>query len=264
MLAATVALALLWQAGPLGEAIAEFKAGRMKPALALLEKAAKREPARAEVWNWVGRVYAAEGQWERSVLCFQRACELNPKEEDACYYLGRNLYTLNRFEGALAALGKALAVEPEARRWRVYRAMAQAQEALGRPEEAEGNFHEATRRERGQARADEDPRIDYGVFLYRQGRTEEAMKPLEAAVKAHAGSARAYGELGRVLFQLGRVKEAAPRLEKAVELDGKLWWAHLLLGQAYMRLGRSEEGRRELEIGEKGLAKEGYGSPRSK
>jgi tetratricopeptide (TPR) repeat protein len=264
MLAASLALAWLWQAAPLQEAITAFRAGRMKEALALLEKAANLEPERAEVWTWVGRVYAAQGQWERSVLCFQRACELNPKEEDACYYLGRNLYTLNRFEAALAALSKALAVEAETKQWRVYRAMAQAQEALGKAEEAESSFREAIRKERGQARADEDPRIDYGVFLYRQGRTEEALKPLEEAAKVRAQSARAQGELGRVLFQLGRWKEAAPRLEKAVQLDGKLWWAHLLLGQAYMRLGRSEEGRRHLEMGEKGLAKEGYGASRGR
>lgn len=264
MLAASLALALLWQAAPLEQAITAFRAGRMKEALTLLEKASKLEPERAEVWKWVGRVFAAQGELGRSVLCFQRACELDPKEEDACYYLGRNLYALNRFEPALAALNQALAVEGEAKQWRVYRAKAQAHEALGQAAAAEADFREAIRRERGQARAEEDPRIDYGVFLYRQGRTEEALKPLEEAVKGHAGSARAHGELGRVLLQLGRLEEAAQRLARAVQLDGKLWWAHLLLGQAYMRLGRGEEGRRHLAIGEKGLAKQGYGSPRSR
>jgi len=264
MLAPLIAAALLAQAGPLEEAITKFRAGRTKEALALLEKAVKQEPERAVLWNWVGRVYAAEGQLERSVLCFERACELDPAEEGACYYWGRNLYALNRFEPALVALAKALEAEAEPRRWRVYRAMAQAQEALGKAQEAERNFREAIRREGGQARADEDPRIDYGIFLYRQGRTEEAAKPLEEAARAHADSARAHGELGRVLLQLGRLKEAARRLERAVGLDAKLWWAHLLLGQAYLRLGQTERGKRHLEIGEKGLAAEGYGSLRSR
>lgn len=298
MLAAAVlaAGALVWQAQPLEEAIADlvagrlaeaerkfsallagqpeseeanfylgivkFRTGQLQEARPLLEKAVKLAPERAGAWKGLGAVYAAAGELERSLLCFQRACELNPQEEDACYYLGRNLYSLNRFEPALGALQKALKAGPETKLWRVHRSMAQAQEALGRAEEAEKSFREAVRLDRGQARPDEDPRIDFGLFLFRQGRTEEALAPLEDAVKAHPSSARAHGELGRVLLQLGRLEPAAGALEKTVRLDPKLWSAHLLLGRVYLRLGRTEESERHLRLGEQGLAAEGYGASR--
>ena len=93
------------------------------------------------------------------------------------------------------------------------------------------------------------------MFLFRQGRLEEALRPLEATVKEQPGAARAHGELGRVLLQLGRLEAATARLARAVELDPKYRAARLLLGRAYLRLGRTAEGERELE-----LAAAGYGS----
>ncbi|MBM3746890.1 MAG: tetratricopeptide repeat protein [Acidobacteria bacterium] len=264
MLGAAALLAALLGQAPLEEAIADFRAGRFREAERKFIELLKQDPGRAVVWKGLGAVYAAEGQLERSLPCFERACQLDPKEEDACYYLGGNLYTKGRFEAALEALEKALKAGPETKLWRIHRTIAQSQGALGRAEEAERSFQQAIRLSRGQARPDEDPRIDYGIFLYRQARTQEALGPLEEAVKAHPKSARAHNELGRVLLQLGRVKEAAGQLEKAVGLDAKLWNAHLLLGQAYLRLGRRKEGQRHLEIGEKGLAGEGYGAARER
>jgi tetratricopeptide (TPR) repeat protein len=260
MLAAAVLAAMLGQT-PLEEAVADFRAGRFREAERKFTALLEQDPGRAVVWKGLGAVYAAERQLERSLPCFQRACELDPTEEDACYYLGGNLYAKGRFEAALKALEEALKAGPENRHWRIHRTMAQSLEALGRAEEAERGFRQAIRLSRGQARPFEDPRIDYGIFLYRQARTQEALGPLGEAVKAHPKSARAHSELGRVLLQLRRVKEAAEQLEKAVGLDAKLWNAHLLIGQAYLRLGRREDGQRHLEIGEKGLAAEDYGSP---
>lgn len=244
--------------------VARFRAGRIEEARPVLERASQLTPSRAPVWKALGAVYAAAGRLELALEAFKRACELDPEEEDACYYLGRNLYTLNRFEPALAAFEKARRAGPEQKQWRVERGMGQALEALGYSEEAERQYREAVKHSRGQARPDEDPRIDLGTFLFRQGRPEESLGPLQEAVKAAPSSARAQGELGRSLLQLERLEAAATHLEKAVQLDPRYWAAHLLLGKAYFRLGRVEDGERHTRMGEKGLAAENYGSSRDK
>jgi Tfp pilus assembly protein PilF len=101
----------------------------------------------------------------------------------------------------------------------------------------------------------EDPKVDFGAFLFRQGRTEEALGPLEKAVQEAPASSRANTELGRVLLHTGKLEAAAARLERAVASDPGNWNAHLLLGSAFLRLGRTEDGEREMRLGQEGWAR---------
>jgi len=130
---------------------------------------------------------------------------------------------------------------------KIHRAIALNYVALFLPAEAERHFVKAIQLA-GPARNGEDPRVDYGAFLFRQGRTEEAVRPLEQAVRDAPSSARANLEWGRVLLHLNRVNEAAACLEKTVALEPDNSNAHLLLGQAYLRIGRTNEGERELRF----------------
>ena len=99
------------------------------------------------------------------------------------------------------------------------------------------------------AAPDDDPAIDYGVFLFRQGRAADALGPLRSAIERHPRAARAQMELGCVLLALDQVPAAAEHLEKAVSLDGRSSRAHLLLGKAYRRLGKNDLADRELDQG---------------
>jgi Tfp pilus assembly protein PilF len=141
-------------------------------------------------------------------------------------------------------------------RSKVERAAALNLEALGRPAEAERHFREAVRLHRGDARPNEDPRIDYGAFLLRQGRPEEALRPLQQAAAAPASSARANTELGRVFLELGKPDAAAVQLERAITLEPGNWTARLLLGRAYLRLGRKQEGEEQMRLGQEGWARQ--------
>ena len=194
----------------------------------------------------------SEGRLEAATESFREACRLDESDHDACYYLSRALYASGRYTDAVEPFAKALRAVRKEDRWRVFRGMGRNHEALAEAPEAERCFREAMRLSRGKAGPDEDPGIDYGMFLFRAGRTEEALKPLGDAVRAHPASSRARAELGRVLMQADRLEDAARQLEKAIELDPKAWNARLLLGRAYVRLGRIEEGERELRLGAQG------------
>jgi tetratricopeptide (TPR) repeat protein len=236
---------------------------RAIPILFLLAGAAlccAQDAGTAAAWKALGAARAGEGRLEAAVEPFQRACELDPKDEDTCYYLGRALFALNRYTAAVSAFDRALHAASRDTRWRVHRAMARNYEVLGRAGEAERHFRESIRLRRGQPQTGEDPRIDYGAFLFRQGRAEEAVAPLEQAAATPSAPPRAFAELGRVLLELGRAEGAAARLEAAIALNPRDWPVHLLLGKTYYRLGREADGDRETRLGHDGMMRQSQGS----
>jgi len=208
----------------------------------------------ADGWLARGREAIASGQPERAAETFAKACALAPQHRDACYFHGRALQALDRFEEAREPLERALARGADAR---VHRALALNYVGLVQPERAELHFLAAIRL----YRSGEDPRVDYGAFLTRQARAAEAVPILDAAGKAHPRSARAHTELGRALLEAGKPDAAARSLKRAVDLDPVAWAVRLLLGRAYQQLGRLAEAERQLDIGSKGWASRNQRAP---
>jgi Tfp pilus assembly protein PilF len=216
----------------------------------LIASGQQRAPKDAAEWAALGVAHAGRGEYALAEEPFHQACLLKPDLPDACLFYGRVLYLQDRFDAALPVLRKAIGREP--RSAQLHRIEALCLEALGRAAEAETAFRDAVRLERG-SHPDEDPAIDYGVFLYRQGRAGEALVPLESASQRHPDSARAQLELGCVLLSLGRAGDAAARLEHAVAINPALPRAHLLLGRAYQQLGKTELAARELDKGSRAV-----------
>lgn len=120
----------------------------------IFRDAIRAEPGRAWAYKWLGMTYAAQEKYEIAEQPFRRACEIDQKEPDACYYWGRALYSLSRFEAALAAYQK------DANPWRgkTLLGMALALEALDRDAEAESMYRQAIQA------GDQQATIDYERF----------------------------------------------------------------------------------------------------
>ena len=217
--------------------------------IAALEATVRRTPSNASAWKELGVAMAARRRSEAALAAFAKACKLDPKDEDACYYLGRQLFSLDRYQEAIAPFETALRAAPTEKLARTHRAAALNMIGHGSLEQAERHFREAVRGNRGPDEVRAEAQTDYGAFLFRQARTSEALAALEQAVKMDSGSARAHAELGRVLLHLDKPREAATALERAGELDPRLSGIRLLLGRAYLALGRTEEGERQLRLG---------------
>jgi Tfp pilus assembly protein PilF len=212
-----------------------------------------------EEWRRLGLARISGGQLKLATPALEKACALETAPGgDSCYYLARNLHSLGEFEAARKAFDLALKAAPSSLLPKVLRATALNYMALGQNDEAERDLRRAMKL--GQSGAD-DVRVDLGAFLFRQGRSEEALKLLEAAVQGDPESARANLESGRVLLQLGQLEAASKRLEKATGRNPADWNAHLLLGRAYQRMGRDAEAERELQLGESEWRRKQPGSP---
>jgi Flp pilus assembly protein TadD len=240
--------------------LAYFLQKRLGEARPLLEKAAALTPKSQDVWMALSLTALGLKDYAGAANPLRHACELAKGESDACYLQGRTLLLLARYREAVAPLEKALRISAAADRSKVHRAMALNFEKLGDTVNAEREFHEAIRLYPAPPAVAEDPRLDFGAFLVRQGRAAEAIDPLRQALARSPLSAKANGELGRALLDLERPEEALPLLKKSVEIDPGAWAIQMLLGKAYLRLGRTADGERELRLGREGWAKADQGS----
>ncbi len=223
-----------------------FAEHRPGAAIQALERSVALKPSHAGAWKALGVVHAAQGDFDLAEKPFRTACELQPAFADACLYYGRTLYLLNRFQPALEVLRRTL--RDDQRNSQIYRLMALSLEALGETAEAASAFQNAVRLDRASPPND-DPGIDYGVYLFRQGRAEQSLEPLESVLKRHPDASRAHLELGCILLSLDRLSDSQLHLERACALDPNSPRSHLLLGKVYLRLGKTEAAEEHLNQG---------------
>jgi len=238
------------QAAPAGSyraGIAALERGAVDESIPLLQSAAELAKTNAQYWKALGVAYATRQEHSLAAQAFGNACKLDPQLSDACYYHGRALYFADQYEAALAPLQTALRYD--AQKDRADTALGQAHEALGRPREAERHFKAALERKGAWA---SQARLAYGKFLGREGRIDEALTQLRAAISPE--TAEALTELARVLMQDGQAGEAALRLERALQLDPKLTASRLLLAKAYRRLGRNADAVRQEQLAQGSLS----------
>ena len=91
-----------------------------------------------------------------------------------------------------------------------------------------------------------DGRFYSGDALLQLGRVEEAIPPLEEAVRLSSGDARMRASLATAYLSAGRGSEAIPHLQAALQgqENERLWFQ---LSRAYQAAGRSEDARVALE-----------------
>lgn len=221
------------------QGVALFDRGQFAAALPFLDRAAKADPQNAQKWKAVGVTYAALKEYADAEETLGRACRLDYKVPDACFFYARTLYALDRYEDSLVALEHA-----DPRSWRARLARAVALEALGRADRAEKEFHEALSLCRN---ADASPATAYARFLIRQARALEAVPLLQQALAQHLDNPEAHLWLGRALFETNKFSDSLPHLQRAVALMPTSAQAHLLLAKTYIRLGRTSEAEPHLQ-----------------
>ena len=216
-----------------------LNAGRFAQAEAALREAVRTDPANAHAWKALGVVFAAQGLHDLSSEPFEKACRLNPREPDACYYLARNHYLLNRFEESLELFDRL--TKASGNDWRYENGRGLALLALSRYPAAEQAFELAMKRETGQASLEEKPAINLGSLYSRAGEPEKARAVLLRVVQQFPAAARAWFELAKVQVQLEELKLAKQSLEAALRAKPAYAEAHLLLAKVLNRLGEPEK-----------------------
>ena len=117
--------------------------------------------------------------------------------------------------------------------------LAHVNSALGFDHSAERAYKAAINRTNGMA----VPYNDYGNFLQRHGRIQEALQYYRKALEYDPNNGNIYNNLGAALYKLQDYDKAARYLEQATSIDAKNSRAYITLGLAYEAMGRREEAR---------------------
>ena len=159
---------------------------------------------------------------------------------------GQTLYQNGNYGGALKSLDDAVRLAPQAE-WtakaQIYRAV--CLEKLSRMSEAEAAMR-ALAANRA-TRDDDDFQIAFVELLYESGRSEEALKRVDAFIAAVPKVPLAHFWRAKVLLQLQRTIEAAAAAEEAVRLLPEDPAAHNLLIRIYQMQGRRAEAAQQAE-----------------
>jgi Flp pilus assembly protein TadD len=190
--------------------------------------------------------YVLLGDFDDAIHWLRVALTFEPRNVEVLYSLGRCLYTQNLFAEAEAAYSQVLKIDPN---------NLKAEENLGltfdgenRPEKAEEALRAAVALADKQARPDEWPYLDLGVFLQDQSRVQEALPLLTKAARIAPKSATCRDRLGRALVATGDAAGGVKELQVAAQLDPKNPKIHFELGHAYRDAGDVEDARSEFAL----------------
>jgi superkiller protein 3 len=143
-------------------------------------------------------------------------------------------------EQAAHEFRKALELDPES---------ASARYNLGASLVRSGEFAEAERHLRTALKKNPNTQTytALGIALWQQGRVDEAITNLRAAIKADPKNAAPYDTLGTILVQQGKLEDAASVYRDLIR-NRPSAAAHRELAQVLKRLGRTDEARKEMEM----------------
>jgi len=201
---------------------ASFNAGlahlrENRPALALeqFKKAVKEDPKNAYAYKGLGLTYAQLGKLSDAIASFRKALELNPYYVDVRNDLGTVLVLSGkRAEGKaefLAAFNDPTNPTPEV-----------SARNLGQAYFEEKNYREAVnwfRTSFTRNKSYPEPYLGFADAVGALGHPDEAVAPLEVAVKETPGQPALLLALGEAYYQTGRFAEAKSRLEEAARRD---------------------------------------------
>jgi tetratricopeptide (TPR) repeat protein len=204
---------------------------RPADSLAIYTQAAAIATPTSDDLKIVGLDYVLLNDYPDAIKWLEKSVAFDGKNKDAWYYLGRAYYTRSRLDEARKAFQTVLDLDP---------GNAKAEDNLGLIFETEGNiaaaidaYHRAIAWQEETSRIDEQPYVNLGNLLAEQGRSQEAIGPLEKAAAIAPNNAYCHITLGVFYRKSGEMEKARQQLLRATELEPDNAIAHYQLGRLY-------------------------------
>jgi tetratricopeptide (TPR) repeat protein len=198
------------------------------------------------------------GDFATALLCAEEASRVDPRSIEAHEDRALALAELGRKDEARAALGRALALDPDDANTLftaadLYLNRLGSKSAIGDDDAAAALEYakrgvERLRRARGKADRKLRARLELlaGQALSDMGRAKEALPHLDASIAAAPDELPARYERGLALFELCRFADAERALREVIARDAKDAFAHQQLGLVLEQLGDEKGSIREL------------------
>jgi Tfp pilus assembly protein PilF len=219
-------------------AFAELRLGKTDEAIHTLDKALQKAPKELSTWSALAQARLASGDAAAAEKALLEAVRQLPRSVDARIALGLFYVTRNRLPDAETEFRKA--TELDAKSARALFNLARLHNTLGRKQEAEDEFR------RMAALGNRDFRHTYGIFLFEQGRRDEAIKEFERLFRSDPDDRVARTRLIVALRTVGRQPDAAAILSETLKTNPSD--AEALTQRAAMLVESGEFDRAETDL----------------
>lgn len=223
----------------------QFREETAKASLAEYTEGAKYQKPTASDLKIVALDYVLLGSYADASKWLARSVEEDPLDAEAWYFLGRAKYNENRFEDAIRAFERCLALEP--RNLKAQSNLGLSYAGLNRVTDAQAAFLKAIEWQAEAPRKDPEAYIGLGDLLVQQNRAAEAVPYLQKAVEIAPRESRAREKLGGAYLNLNQLSAAQQQVESAIALDPRSASLHYLLGSIYRKQGQPEKAKAEFE-----------------
>jgi len=203
-----------------------------------------RTPSAEELRN-VANDYALLDDFNDADRWMNRSLQMNDRDPETWYDLGRIRYTLQRFEEAANCFQKALVLEPKS--VKAADNLALAYEGLNRNAEAIEEYRLALEWQKDSLHPSEQPMLNLATLMIFDGQEKGALPLLQHAVAIAPKNPKIHEQLGHVYLHLEELPAAQREFETAVALSPDHAAYHFLLGQAYRRQGEKEKAKVEFD-----------------
>jgi len=222
-----------------------YRENRPAESLAAYTKGAALVSPTADDLKIVGLDYVLLNDYSDAIKWLEKAAEIDAKNKDAWYYLGRAYYTKSRLAEARKAFLKLLDLDPHD--VRAENNLGLILETEGQPAGAIEAYRRAIAWQADSLRPSEQPYVNLGSILMEQGQIKDALEPLQKAVEVAPVNAYCRLKLGMYYRKVGQLESAQTELEKATQLAPNSAAAHYQLGRVYKELHVPD--RAQVEFG---------------
>jgi protein O-GlcNAc transferase len=208
--------------------------GRLDEAIAAHQRAIALRPDYAAAHLHLGNVFKRQGKRDAASAAYRHAVRVKPDLAEAHNNLGVVLQNQGKFAEALDAYDRAIKLRPGDIEAAYNRAVALQQH--GRRDEAESAYRDILRQSPNRF-----VYLNLGSLLQEQGRADEALAAIDAALALDPSYAEGHFNRGILLAQQGRLDEAIDAYQKAVRLRPDFAEAATNAGIVLQELGRWDE-----------------------
>ena len=212
--------------------MANERTGNYPGAVRIYQRGLAVEPENVELLNSLGFALFQQGKSQEATVALEKALAVDPKHWKAHNNLALASIDLGELEVAEAHYRESLAIKEQPE---IHNDLGFVLEREGLTEEAVEEYRQAIKLDPGMASA----HYNLGSSLARSGQYAEAEGHLRRALKL-SPNARTYTGLGIVLWQQGRADEAIANLRAAIEADPDNAIAREKLAEVLQSLGRTD------------------------
>ncbi len=217
----------------------EFLDGKMRPAAASFQEAAKLAPLGDSDSFTLAMALVNLGDATHSRAVLEDLANRHPERAIYVYWLGRIDYDQRRYEEAVVKLRRSTDLDPQSAR--AWDSLGLAFDMQGQFEQALVALQKAVNLNRSQAHPSPWPPTDLGYLLLRMEKSKEADASLREAIRYNSDMPEAHYHLGRVLEKEERNNEAIDEYMTAVSLNTTSTEACYSLAILYRKLNRGTD-----------------------